>query len=385
MFAENLPESVIKRLSIRVKEAGGINLGQGIPSFPTPGHILDAARLALADPAIGAYPNFLGSLSLRQAVIDRLNSEYGLTLSAADNVLITVGAMEATATAVLSLVGNGDRVGVLTPDYCNHFPQVMLARGEIVEIPMREDDSAWHIDTDKLTKAAEKGLRLLILTNPNNPTGQVFTRDGLKDLVSIASRYGIWILSDETYSFLNYGEIPAGLLSFYQEYERLIVVRSFSKEYAMTGWRVGYAVAPREMLLTMAKTHDALVGCVPKISQRAALAALNGPQEAVQEFVEVFTRRQRKTVSALKKLPKSISFVPPGGAYYIFPKYRLPLTSMAISDTILREVGVAVVPGIVFGSAGEHHIRISFAADDRVLEEGLRRLTRFFRHAARGL
>ncbi len=360
MFAQNLPESVIKRLSIEAKRLGAINFGQGIPPFPTAPHIIAAAKAALDESDIGVYPNFLGSLELREAIGKKLS------VDPAKNILITVGAMEGTATAILSIVQNGDRVGVITPDYCNHFPEIQLARGIIVEIPMIEK-ARWEIDLAAVEREAKVGLRLLILTNPNNPTGAVINREELKQLVALAKKYGFWMLSDETYSFLTYGEKAVSLLEFWNEYERLIVVRSFSKEYAMTGWRVGYILAEAQTLSVFAKTHDALVGCVPKISQIAAHAAITGPQTIVEEYRTHYGKLRRIALDAFADI-KGISFAVPQGAYYIFFK------SAISAEQILKVANVALVPGLVFGKAGEGHLRLSFAADEKVLLEGLGRL-----------
>lgn len=378
LFASRLPESVIKRLSIRVRELGGVNLGQGIPSFPTASHIREAARLALEEKDIGVYPNFLGTIELREAIARKLSADHHIVLVGDKHILVTVGAMEATATAILSFVKDNDRVGIITPDYCNHFPQILLARGETIEIPLLES-AVWQMDFKRIETEARRGLKLLILTNPSNPTGFVLSKKELKLLVALASKWGFWILADETYSFLVYEEEKSSLLDMWSQYDRLITVRSFSKEYAMTGWRVGYIVASEDIIHIFAKTHDVLTGCVPKISQRAAEVAISGPQAIVSEYKDVLTRRRQIVRKALDTMSDSLTYIMPQGAYYIFPKYKANLPSMELSEVLLRKARVAVVPGVVFGEAGEGHIRISFAVDDAVLMEGMKRLVRFFK------
>ena len=369
MFADTLPESVIKRLSIRARELGAVNLGQGIPSFPTPAHVIQAAKAALDDPGIGVYPNFLGEIALREAIAKKLNHD-------TRNILVTVGAMEGTATAILSLVENGDRVGIVTPDYCNHFPQVMLARGEIVPIPLCEGES-WTMDLTLIEREAKRGMKLLIITNPSNPTGFVASKSELQALVTLAAEYDFWILADETYSYLTYDTPHTSLLDYWNQSDRLIVVRSFSKEYAMTGWRVGYVVAREDTLKTFANVHDSLVGCVPKISQRAAIAALSGPQDFQTQHHAAYVRRRRMTMDAVNKtaglmLPTVV------GAYYAFVRYDTDRPSVDISEDLLTKAKVAVVPGTYFGQGGEGHFRISFAVDDAILADGLKRLQQFF-------
>ncbi len=376
LFATTLPDSMIKRLSIRAREIGAVNLGQGIPSFPTPPHIIAAAQRALqTDPEIGIYPNFLGLPELRDAIAARLNRDHQLSLQN-DAILVSVGAMEGIATSILSIVENGDRVAVLTPDYANHFPQLTLARANVVEVPMIEQ-KGWRIDLDLLETEAKKGLKLLLFTNPGNPTGVVFSNDEMKQMVNLAKRYGFWIAADETYQFLTYGTKAHSLLDFWSEYERLVTVRSFSKQYAMTGWRVGYVVARPDMVKLFARTHDGLVGCVPRVSQMAAVAAL-GSDEFVAQSAAIITKRRQLTVAAFEKLSTHFTFTVPAGAYYLFPRYHLHLSAVTLAQKLLEEAKVVVVPGSVFGAAGEHHIRISFAGSDEVLIEGFSRLQKFF-------
>ncbi len=377
IFAQNLPDSIIKKLSIRVKEQDGINFGQGIPSFPTAEHIREAARQALDEKDIGVYPNFLGDNDLRQKIADKFTKELGKPTSV-NQILITVGAMEAVASSILSLINPGEKIGIITPDYCNHFPAALLTKGEVVEIPMREND-VWQLDVENVQAAAKIGLKALIVTNPSNPTGAVLTHEQLRELVNLSTQYGFWLLVDETYSFLTYDDMKfTSLLKFYEKCQRLITIRSFSKEYAMTGWRVGYIVARPETVKLISRTHDALVGCVAKISQRAALAAISGPQEIVSKYQHILQRRREVICKKLDTLTNFLTFAKPQGAYYIFPKLQNSRSSEEISEKILKTVNVAVVPGVAFGKTGEGHIRISYAVDDQILDEGLDRLANFF-------
>lgn len=369
MFADILPDSIIKQLSIRARAVGAVNLGQGIPSFPTPSHVIEAAKAALSDPTIGVYPNFLGELELREAIAKKLNKD-------TKHILVTVGAMEGTATAILSIVGNGDRVGIVTPDYCNHFPQVMLARGEVVALPLVEA-RGWTLDLSLIEKEAKRGMKLLLLTNPSNPTGFVATGREIEALVDLSNEYGFWILADETYSYLTYDMPHTSVLEFWSQSDRLITVRSFSKEYAMTGWRVGYVVAREETIKTFAKVHDSLVGCVPKISQRAAIAAVTGPQDFIEENHNAYVRRRNMTIAAIDETA-GLTIPKVSGAYYTFVRYSGGESSTDLCERLLTQSGVAAIPGSVFGQGGEGHFRISFAVDDAVLDDGLKRLQLFF-------
>ncbi len=375
-FAFDLPDSIIKRLSLRIKETDGINLGQGIPSFATPDHIIAAVKRDLDDVGIGVYPNFLGTAELRASLVKKIFDVHSIRLSEEQNILITVGAMEATSSAILSLVKTGDTVGVITPDYCNHFPQIALARGKLVEIPLIES-SNWMIDLTRVEQEMKQGMKLLILTNPSNPTGSVINNETLTKLIQIAKQYGTWILFDETYSFLTFSTDFISGLEYWNDYDRIITVRSFSKEYAMTGWRVGYVIANDMALNAISRTHDALVGCASKISQRAALAAINGPQSCVTFFRDTLRHRRDIACEILNTIP-SLSYIIPNGTYYVFPKYNVPISSIELCNRIIEHANVAVVPGVAFGDAGEGHFRISFAVEDSLLNEGLKRIANFF-------
>lgn len=377
MFAESLPDSYIKSLSLKVNALHGVNLGQGIPSFPTAPHIIAAAKEALDDPAIGVYPDFLGSPDLRRSIAEKLNRDHALSLSAEHEILVTVGAMEATATIIFSLIGDGDTVGVITPDYTNHFPQIQLARGVVKEIPMKNDDG-WKLDCDAIQKAAADGMRLLIITNPNNPTGAIFDASDVAEIVRLSNVYGFWVLSDETYNFLAYDEKAPSLLDWWDTGERLLTVRSFSKEYAMTGWRVGYLVARKPVRNTMAKTHDALVGTAPRISQRAAYAAISGPQDIVRTYSSVLKGRRDLLCEKLDQMPEYLSYHKPAGTYYLMARYKKNVPSVPLSEDILKQTGVGVVPGSIFGKGGEGHFRISFGVTDDILMQGVEKIRKYF-------
>lgn len=376
MFAAKLPESIIKRLSIRARELGAVNLGQGIPSFPTAAHIIQAAKTALDDPGIGVYPNFLGEIELREAIAAKINQAWKLDLSGSQHVLVTVGAMEATATAILGVVEDGEIVGIVTPDYCNHLPQAILARARVVEIPLSESDS-WRPDLPAIEKAAQAGMKFLILTNPGNPTGVVFSKSELDGIVGLARQYDFWVLADETYGYLTYEHEFISLLAYWGRHDKLLVVHSFSKEYAMTGWRVGYLLARPEQISQLAKVHDALTGCVPKISQRAAVSALTSSQDIVSEYRAKLQKRQSRVISGIAGIA-GLHLAAPHGAYYAFVRYPGSMGSVEVADQLLNEVKVAVVPGVAFGKAGEQHFRISFAVDDTVLQDGLQRIAEYF-------
>jgi len=377
MFASVLPESVIKRLSIRARELGAINLGQGIPSFPTPPHIIEAVKAGLDDPTIGVYPNFFGEIALRQAIATRIQKDHGLKIDALKNVLVTVGAMEGTATAILSLIGNSDRVGIVTPDYCNHFPQVMLARGKVIPLPLIEGKD-WTLDLSLIKREAKLGMKLLLLTNPSNPTGFVASKRELQAVIDLAHTYGFWILSDETYSYLTYDASHISLLDVWVQSERLVVVRSFSKEYAMTGWRVGFVHSDEENIREIVKVHDSLVTCAPVISQYAAIAAFDFADNEVESFRRQYQNRRDLICRHLDDLNGVFSYQKPNGSYFVFPKILKTKNSWNFAAKLLREAKVAVVPGAAFGPSGESHIRMSFGRSEKDINGAMEKIKKYF-------
>lgn len=382
MRAEQLPTSIIKASSNRAREIGAINLGQGIPSFSAPEAAKNAAIFALEnDPDIDKYPNYLGVPELRQEIANRLSNESMQNIKL-ENILITVGAMEACQTIISSIVEPGDRVAVITPDYATHFSQLMLPDAVEVNIPMKEE-LGWQINLDAIEQESRRGLKLLLITNPNNPTGSVISQEQLEQLISLSEEYGFWLLSDETYSYLTYDDVQhTSLTNYLNDHVNLLITKSFSKEYAMTGWRVGYLVADAEFIPEFAKTHDALVGTAPRISQMAALGVLQGDQSCVNEYVNAFSKRREYVIDRLSQIP-GCSLVAPDGAYYAFPSYEDALNSKELAETLLEEWGVNIIPGEIFGDGGQFHFRISMGPEFNVLEEGLNRIESYFKYQHR--
>ncbi len=370
--------SAIKEMPLLASKIGGcVSLGQGIPSFPTPAHIVDAVCRALRDnPDSGKYTLGPGMPELRSALARRFAIQ-GIDADPDREICITVGAMEALSEAVLTVVERGDEVILPSPNYASHIEQVLLAEGIPVFVPLLR--SGWQLDVEGIRKAVTPKTKALILCNPHNPTGANFSERDLRELVDVVLRHNLFIISDETYDFLVYDNKTCFSLSSLPELkDRIIATFSFSKKYAMTGWRVGYVYTSEGILDQMMKIHDALSICAPTISQIAALAALEGPQNCVGDIHAALAVRRNLICERLDRLDEWFEYVKPQGAYYLMARYRMPgVDSMTFALRVLREARVIGIPGAAFGPAGENHIRFSFGGTEDEINEAFDRIERW--------
>ncbi|MEN6441845.1 MAG: pyridoxal phosphate-dependent aminotransferase [Syntrophobacter sp.] len=370
--------SSIKEMPLLASRIGGcVSLGQGIPSFPTPFHIREAVWKAMQeDGDSGKYSLGPGMPELRRAVSRHL-AERGVRADPESEICITVGAMEGLSAAVLTLVDRGDEVILPSPNYASHIEQVLLAEGVPVFAPL--DPLTWQLDIDAIKRAITPKTKAIILCNPHNPTGANFSRENIEALVRIALEHNLFVIGDETYDFLVYdGGTACSLTSFPELRDRLVAVFSFSKKYAMTGWRAGYVFAPGDILDHIMKIHDAVAICAPTLSQHAALAALEGPQESVGEMRDRLEARRDLACERLEKLNEHFSVIRPRGAYYLMARYRVPgVDSMTFALRLLEEARVITIPGAAFGPDGENHVRMSFGGLEDEISEAFDRIERW--------
>ncbi len=368
--------SAIKEMPLLASRVGGcVSLGQGIPSFATPDHILEAvARAMREDARCGQYTLGPGMPSLREAVAEHLEHSRGIAVDPSREVCITVGAMEGLAAAVLTVVDRGDEVILPSPNYASHIEQVLLAEGVPVFVPLSE--SEWQLDVDGIRRAITPRTRAVILCNPHNPTGAHFREEDLRAVAALACEHDFFVIADETYDFLVYEDRPHFSLAALSELkERLIATFSFSKKYAMTGWRVGYVYASEGVLDHIMKVHDAVAICAPTLSQHAALAALKGPQDCVDAIRQALARRRDLTCRRLDRLSRTFNYVAPQGAYYLMARYLSPaVDSMTVALRLLNEARVITIPGAAFGPTGEGHIRLSFGGTEADINEAFDRI-----------
>lgn len=373
--------SAIKEMPLLASKIEGcVSLGQGIPSFATPEHIVDAVcRTMRENPDSGKYTLGPGMPQLREAVAGYLSRRIGRSVDPEREICITVGAMEGLSAAVLTLVDRGDEVILPSPNYASHIEQVLLAEGVPVFAPLYENN--WGLDIERIKDAVTSKTRAIILCNPHNPTGANFSEEDLRCIAELALKEDIFIICDETYDFLVYdGGRHFSLTTIPELQDRIVATFSFSKKYAMTGWRVGYVYASEGILDQIMKIHDAVAICAPTLSQHAALAALKGPQDCVKKIQKALEKRRNLVCDRLEGLREFFDYVRPEGAYYMMLRYRFPqMDSMTFALRMLREARVISIPGAAFGPTGEHHVRISFGGAEEEINEAFDRIDRWLK------
>jgi aspartate aminotransferase len=353
-----------------------VSLSAGEPDFATPEYIREAGIRAIRD-GHTHYPPAAGLRPLREAIAGHVEETGGGACATAE-VLVSAGAKQVLFEALFTLFGPGDRVLIPAPYWVSYPAMTRLARAEPVVLETRAQDG-WKVSPEALDEAARAGASGLILNSPSNPTGAMYDADELDALVEVAARHGLWIVSDEIYREIRYRDDYASLAARRSDHGRILVVDGFSKAYAMTGWRVGYAIGPVEVIgaMTTLQGHVNTNTALP--CQYAALAALSdraARDRAVTEMVAAFAARRELLLGALGSVP-GIEPLPPDGAFYLWIDARewcdaLGGDSTALCFDLLEQEGVALVPGAAFGVEG--HLRLSFAAADPVLEDAAARL-----------
>jgi aspartate aminotransferase len=379
MRTDEISESPILSLIDRIFEqrqrgAEILGLHIGEPDFDTPAGIRAAAARAMDD-GLTHYVAAQGMLDLREAIADRLHRLHAIPATA-DNVVVMPGKLAIYA-ALLSGTNPGDEVLLPDPTYLFEQP-VQLVGARPVYFPLRKDFS---FDPKALEEAITPRSRVLILTSPSNPTGRLLSRDEARAALKIARDHELTVLSDETYESLVYEGPHVAPASLPEGADRVVTIGSFSKMFAMTGWRCGYAVAPPALRARLVKVVEHTYTCVPPFIQRACLWGLQNAEPDVVRFREEFRRRRDALFELLREIPR-LDVMRPAGAFYMFPRYDLPVRSVEFCNQVLDREHLAVVPGVSFGPRGENHFRMSFTAPMASLEEGARRLNHFLRAAA---
>ncbi len=347
--------------------AGLVSLAMGEPGFDTPPAIRLAAHAAI-ECGYTHYAHPSGDPELREAIAAQLTG-IGPTGFGADGVLVTHGGTGALAAAILAIVNPGDKVVLPDPTYSLYADLVHLAGGRCVHVPLQAD---LHWDLSELADALA-GAKLFVFCNPSNPTGIVHRREELEALAEMTARTGTIVVSDEAYSELVYADEPfTTALAVSDLADRTVYCQTFSKAYAMTGWRLGYLAGPAEIISAAVRVHSTIAGPLNSATQRAALTALVHGSDAAAEMRDEYRIRRDLMVEGLQGID-SLSLAVPDGAFYAFPRYNVPLPAVDVVAH-LRTHGLAVRPGSEFGPAGEHHLRLSFAADCDSITTGIERL-----------
>ncbi|OHB90468.1 MAG: aspartate aminotransferase [Planctomycetes bacterium RIFCSPHIGHO2_12_FULL_52_36] len=390
---EELQDSGTIQVSTRVKQMAqkGIKVlgfGMGEPDFDTPPHIKQAAIRAIEE-GFTKYTPTAGTPELREAICEKLWRDNHLKYSPLQ-IIVSAGAKQAIQNIILALCEKGQEVIIPSPYWVSYPEQVRLAGATPVLVPTN-DVTGFKLTPDELDKAITPRSRLLILNSPCNPTGAVYTETEFRELVDLAVRKGLFIISDEVYEKITYYGMrhhsPAALAEEY--YPKVITVNGFSKSYAMTGWRLGYAAGLEIIIRGAIKVQDHTTSCPNSVAQMAGLEALRGNQGSIDQMLKEYDSRRLYIVDRLSRIP-GITCQLPGGAFYVFPRvsglYSRKIAgkevknSFELVDLLIEEAGVAFVPGACFGD--DNHVRISFATDMATIEEGMDRLEKFL---AKGL
>jgi len=366
------PQGIREMFDLAAERDGDlVHLEFGEPDFDTPSHVVDAA----CDAATNGQTNYThnaGIPALRTAVAEYLDRDGGPRPDPDSEVVVTTGGVEALHLAILTVVNPGDRVVVPTPAWPNPISQTRLAGGVPVEVPMPAEEG-FAPDPGRIIDAVGPDTAAVVLTSPSNPTGRVFPPSAVERVVETAREYGAYVLADEVYRDLTYGERPPRVATVADSEEWVLTVGSVSKTYAMTGWRVGWLAGPADVCSQVTKIHESTTSCVNTPAQHAAVAALTGPQEPVAEMRAAFRDRRDYVLGRLDEIP-AVSAARPEGAFYVFVDVSgLEDDSSDIAKRLLSEYGVVTAPGSAFGAGGEGHLRLSFANSRDRLAVGLDR------------
>ena len=350
-----------------------VHLEQGEPDFTTPNHILEAAVEAMRK-GFTHYTEINGTLELRQAIAEKLERENGIEADPEKEITVTSGSQEAMFITALGILNPGDEALILDPYYPAYFEDTLLAEAVPVTVPLKEEEN-YHVNMETLEKRITKKTKMIWICNPSNPTGHVFSKEDLEVIAEVAKRHNLIVFADEIYEKLLYEDSRhTSIGSLPGMEDRTITVNGFSKAYAMTGWRIGYIAAEKKLSATLRKLHYYTALCPNSISQKAALAALTGPQNCVQEMVKEYDRRRRLVLNELEKI-EGLSYVKPKGAFYVFPNFSsFEESDEAMALHLLKNARVVTVPGSGFGEAGKGHLRISYSVSYKQVEEGMKRI-----------
>ncbi len=374
---ENLRPSGIRRyFDIAAQMDDVVSLGIGQPDFTTPRHIIDAGVDSLYAGDTG-YTSNSGTLALRQAVSQYIQRLYNVKYDAQEQILITVGVSEALWLAMKAILNPGDEVLVVEPCFVSNPAAVEMAGGVPVIVPTYAENN-FEVTGADLEARITPRTRAILINYPNNPTGAVLTRERMLELAAVAERYDLVVISDEIYERLVYNAQHVNFASLPGMYERTVLLSGMSKAFAMTGWRIGYAAAPPELMAAMRKLHQYLIMSAPTTGQAAAVEALLNGDEDVEHMRQRYDARRQLIVEGFRAL--GFACIEPRGAFYAFP--NIAFTGMSdeeFCERLLLEDRVALVPGSAFGDSGKNFVRASYATSEANITEALHRIARFLK------
>lgn len=370
------PSGIRKFFDIVSEMKDAVSLGVGEPDFDTPWHIREEGIYSL-EKGRTFYTANAGVKELRQEISAYVERRMKVSYDPIKEVMVTVGGSEAIDAAMRAMLDSGDEVLIPQPSFVSYMPCAILADGKPVVIQLEEKDQ-FKLTPEKLLEKVTPKTKILVLPFPNNPTGAVMDRQELEQIAQIVEEKDLFVLSDEIYAELTYGQEHVSIAALPGMKERTVMINGFSKAYAMTGWRLGYVCAPAPILAQMLKIHQFAIMCAPTTSQYAAVSALRNGDKDVAVMRESYDQRRRYLLHAYKEM--GLECFEPFGAFYTFPSIkRFGMTSDAFATRLLEEEKVAVVPGTAFGDCGEGYLRVSYAYSLESLKEALGRMERFIR------
>ncbi|MDD5190783.1 MAG: aminotransferase class I/II-fold pyridoxal phosphate-dependent enzyme [Dehalococcoidales bacterium] len=368
------PSGIRKFFDLVYAMPDAISLGVGEPDFVTPWHIRESAIESI-EKGQTMYTSNSGIIELRKELNKYFRNEYDIDYDPNTEMLVTVGVSEGLDLAMRAMINPGDEVIISDPAYVAYASAVILADGVPVAVPTYEANN-FALEAADVEKYITKKTRAILIGYPSNPTGAVMSKDQLAAIADLAQKHNLMVVSDEIYAKLVYGVTHTCIASLPGMKARTILLNGFSKAFAMTGWRVGYACAPKEIIAAMTKIHQYSMMCVSTMGQVAAIEALRNGADSVKEMVEDYSRRRLVIVKGLRDI--GLPCFEPKGAFYAFPSIKVTgMTSEQFAETLLAEEKVAAVPGSAFGKCGEGYIRCCYATSLPKIEEALKRMGRF--------
>lgn len=373
---EMQPSGIRKFFDVVSEMPDAISLGVGEPDFDTPWHIREEGIYSL-EHGRTYYTSNAGLKELKEEICRYLHRKFNLSYSE-HQVLVTIGGSEAIDVGLRAMIDPGDEVLIPEPCYVSYLPCAQMTHAVPVPIPLQEKNE-FQLTAQEVEEKCTSRTKVLILPFPNNPTGAVLTRKNLEEIARVCVEHDLYVISDEIYAELTYGEKHVSIAEMPGMAERTIVINGFSKAFAMTGWRLGYAAGPQEIIDQMVKIHQFAIMCAPTTSQYAAVEALRNGDDDVAYMTEAYNQRRRYLLHELRRI--GMDCFEARGAFYVFPSIKkYGMTSEEFATRLLEEQKVAVVPGSAFGTSGEGYIRISYAYSLESLKKALERVERFVKN-----
>jgi aminotransferase len=366
------------RLSKAVEDVAFLSWAK--PTADTPLHIKEAAVAAIRDGLVGGYSENSGLPALREQIVAKLKRDNNLDANVSE-ILVTVGAIEGLAAAVMAVVDPGDEVILPSPTYSTHIRQVVIASAKPVLVPTMEE-AGFALDIDAIRNAVTPRTKAIMYCSPNNPTGTVLDEQQLRQLAGVALDNDLTVITDEAYEYFTYdGHQHFSIASIPEMRKQVVSCYTFTKTYAMTGWRIGYLHADEELIPQIAKAHIPFAICAPVVSQYAALAALQGPQDCVTRFRDHYHATRDLMCRRLDHMSSIFQYQKPHGSYLMFPRILLDegKDSATFCKKLLKEARVSATPGVAFGPTGEGHLRLSFCVSEQEIDKAFDRMEEFFR------